>query len=122
MPIFEPVSESQASDEVKEAYAAIKDNYGGVVPELVSAVNGCDYCINAHRMGLQQHDLDDEAIAEILAVRDEGRRPCHHVGELVDQRADCAPSAVCSRSPDRALLPWQSVSLLTARRVQGGGR
>lgn len=106
MPIFEPVSESQANDEVKEAYAAIKDNYGGVVPELykqlannpgyltsltrhmgevmgpgkldeatkeviafvVSAINGCDYCINAHRMGLQQHDFDDEAIAEILAV------------------------------------------------------
>lgn len=65
-------------------------------------------------------------IGEVLAIRDDGRAPCHHVGELVDQRladverrladlrrtrgqlrevrsrlddlepTDCAPSAVCS--------------------------
>jgi AhpD family alkylhydroperoxidase len=106
VPIFEPVQESQATDEVKETYDKIKQKYGGIVPDLykqlanspsylasitqhmgevmgpgkideatkevvafvVSAVNGCDYCINAHKFGLQQAGFDDEAIAEVLAV------------------------------------------------------
>lgn len=35
---------------------------------VVSAINGCDYCINAHKLGLGQQGLDDEAVAEVLAV------------------------------------------------------
>lgn len=106
MPIFDPVQESQASDEVQETYETIKTRYGGVLPDLykqlansptylasltehmgqvmapgkvdeqtkeviafvVSAINGCDYCINAHKLGLAHAGFDDEAIAEVLAV------------------------------------------------------
>lgn len=35
---------------------------------MVSTIHGCDYCINAHKFGLQRQGLDDEAIAETLAV------------------------------------------------------
>ncbi len=39
-----------------------------VVAFVVSAVNGCDYCIHAHQHALGQLGFDDEAIAELLAV------------------------------------------------------
>jgi AhpD family alkylhydroperoxidase len=106
VPIFEPVQECAADDQVEEAYGRVKANYGGVLPELykhlanhptylasltehmgqvmgpgkldattkeiiafvVSTINGCDYCIHAHKFGLAQQGLDDEAIAEALAV------------------------------------------------------
>jgi len=106
MPIFSSIKPSEASEEVKETFDKVEQNYGGVVPELyrqlansptylssltehmgrvmapgavdaktkevvafvVSAVNGCDYCINAHKLGLGQFGFDDEAIAELLAV------------------------------------------------------
>lgn len=39
-----------------------------VVAFVISAANGCDYCIHAHKHALGQHGFDDEAIAELLAV------------------------------------------------------
>jgi len=35
---------------------------------VVAAMNGCDFCLHAHTMGLRRHGYDDEAIAEILGV------------------------------------------------------
>lgn len=39
-----------------------------VIAYVVSAVNGCDFCINAHAGGLRQHGVDDAGLAEILAT------------------------------------------------------
>jgi len=39
-----------------------------VIAFAVAAMNGCDFCIHAHSMGLRRHGYDDEAIAEILAT------------------------------------------------------
>ncbi len=39
-----------------------------VIAFAVAAVNGCDFCINAHATGLRRHGYDDEAIAEILGT------------------------------------------------------
>lgn len=39
-----------------------------VIAFVVAAMNGCDYCINAHAMGLKRHGYDNEAIAEILGT------------------------------------------------------
>lgn len=39
-----------------------------VIAFTVAAMNGCDFCINAHSMGLRMHGYDDEAIAEILGA------------------------------------------------------
>lgn len=39
-----------------------------VVAFVISAANGCDYCIHAHKHALGQYGFDDEAIAELLAV------------------------------------------------------
>lgn len=107
MPVLDPIEAANADERVAQVYEAVRQKYGGVVPDLykilandpdyleslvsqmgrvmepdkidartkeiialvVSAKNGCDYCINAHVMGLKsQHKMDDEAIAEILGV------------------------------------------------------
>lgn len=39
-----------------------------VIAFAVAAMNDCDFCINAHTMGLRRHGYDDEAIAEILGT------------------------------------------------------
>lgn len=39
-----------------------------VIAFAVAAMNGCDFCIHAHSMGLRRHGYDDEAIAEILGT------------------------------------------------------
>ena len=39
-----------------------------VIAFTVAAMNGCDFCIHAHTMGLRRHGYDDEAIAEILGA------------------------------------------------------
>jgi AhpD family alkylhydroperoxidase len=39
-----------------------------VIAFVVAAMNGCDYCLHAHAMGLRRHGYDDEAIAEILGA------------------------------------------------------
>jgi AhpD family alkylhydroperoxidase len=39
-----------------------------VIAFVVSAVNGCDFCTNAHAGGLRQHGVDDAGLAEILAT------------------------------------------------------
>ncbi len=39
-----------------------------VIAFTVAAMNQCDFCINAHTMGLKRHGFDDEAIAEVLGT------------------------------------------------------
>lgn len=39
-----------------------------VIAFAVAAVNDCDFCINAHQLGLKRFGYDDEAIAEILGT------------------------------------------------------
>jgi AhpD family alkylhydroperoxidase len=39
-----------------------------VIAFVVAAMNGCDFCLHAHAMGLRRHGYDDEAIAEILGA------------------------------------------------------
>jgi AhpD family alkylhydroperoxidase len=39
-----------------------------VIAFVVAAMNGCDFCLNAHSTGLRRHGYDDEAIAEILGT------------------------------------------------------
>jgi AhpD family alkylhydroperoxidase len=39
-----------------------------VIAFVVAAMNGCDFCLNAHSMGLRRHGYDDEAITEILGA------------------------------------------------------
>ncbi|MFQ5875929.1 MAG: carboxymuconolactone decarboxylase family protein [Dehalococcoidia bacterium] len=39
-----------------------------VIAFVVAAMNGCDFCVNAHTMGLKRHGYDEEAIAEILGT------------------------------------------------------
>lgn len=39
-----------------------------VIAFVVSALNGCDYCINAHTGALRRHGIDDAGLAEILAT------------------------------------------------------
>ena len=39
-----------------------------VIAFVVAAMNGCDYCLHAHAMGLQRYGYDDEAIAEVLGT------------------------------------------------------
>lgn len=39
-----------------------------VVAFVISAANGCDYCIHAHKQALGQFGFDDEAITELLGV------------------------------------------------------
>jgi AhpD family alkylhydroperoxidase len=39
-----------------------------VIAFVVAAMNGCDFCLNAHAMGLRRHGYDDEAIAEVLGT------------------------------------------------------
>jgi AhpD family alkylhydroperoxidase len=39
-----------------------------VIAFVVAAMNGCDFCLHAHTMGLRRHGYDDEAIAEILGA------------------------------------------------------
>ncbi len=39
-----------------------------VIAFVVAAMNGCDFCLHAHAIGLRRHGFDDEAIAEILGV------------------------------------------------------
>lgn len=50
------------------ALGAVDAKTKEVVAFVVSAVNGCDYCIHAHKLGLGQFGFDDEAIAELFAV------------------------------------------------------
>lgn len=39
-----------------------------VIAFVVAAMNGCDFCLHAHAMGLRRHGYDDEAVAEILGA------------------------------------------------------
>ncbi|MBI2935871.1 MAG: carboxymuconolactone decarboxylase family protein [Chloroflexi bacterium] len=39
-----------------------------VIAFVVAAMNGCDFCLHAHTLGLKRHGYDDEAIAEILGA------------------------------------------------------
>lgn len=39
-----------------------------VIAFVVAAMNQCDFCLNAHTMGLKRHGYDDGAIAEVLAT------------------------------------------------------
>lgn len=39
-----------------------------VIAFVVAAMNGCDFCLNAHALGLRQHGYDAEGIAEILGA------------------------------------------------------
>lgn len=39
-----------------------------VIAFTVAVINDCDFCINAHQLGLKRHGYDDEAIAEILGT------------------------------------------------------
>lgn len=39
-----------------------------IIAVAVSATNGCAYCVNSHTAALQKLGLNDEAIAEVLAV------------------------------------------------------
>lgn len=39
-----------------------------VIAFVVATMNGCDFCIHAHTLGLKRHGYDDEAIAEILGT------------------------------------------------------
>jgi AhpD family alkylhydroperoxidase len=39
-----------------------------VIAFVVAAMNGCDFCVDAHARGLRRHGYDDGAIAEILAA------------------------------------------------------
>jgi AhpD family alkylhydroperoxidase len=39
-----------------------------VIAFTVAAMNGCDFCVHAHALGLRRHGYDDEAIAEILGT------------------------------------------------------
>ncbi len=39
-----------------------------VIAFVVAAMNGCDFCLHAHAMGLRRHGYDDEAIAQILGT------------------------------------------------------
>lgn len=39
-----------------------------VIAFVVAAMNQCDFCLNAHAMGLKRYGYDDEAIAEVLAA------------------------------------------------------
>jgi len=41
-----------------------------VIALAVSAVNNCEYCLNAHAATLKKMGLDDEGIVEIMAVVD----------------------------------------------------
>ncbi|MBI3970556.1 MAG: carboxymuconolactone decarboxylase family protein [Chloroflexi bacterium] len=106
MPILKLVSEREAEPRVREAFARVKEHYGGYVPDLyrlfandpaylesvsrhiftvmeprnidaktkeiiafaISAVNGCDFCINAHNLALRRMGLGDAELAEILGV------------------------------------------------------
>jgi AhpD family alkylhydroperoxidase len=39
-----------------------------VIAFVVAAMNGCDFCLHAHAMGLRRYGFDDEAIAEVLGA------------------------------------------------------
>lgn len=39
-----------------------------VIAFVVAAMNQCDFCLNAHAMGLRRHGYDDQAIAEVLGT------------------------------------------------------
>ncbi len=39
-----------------------------VIAFVVAVMNQCDFCINAHTLGLRRHGYDDEGIAEILGA------------------------------------------------------
>jgi AhpD family alkylhydroperoxidase len=39
-----------------------------VIAFVVAAMNGCDFCLHAHTMGLKRHGYDDEGVAEILGA------------------------------------------------------
>jgi len=39
-----------------------------VIAFAVAVMNGCDFCTNAHAMGLRGHGYDDEGVAEILGA------------------------------------------------------
>jgi hypothetical protein len=71
VPIFEPVPESEASDDVRQAYHHVKKRYGGVVPELYQQLaNNPGYLssITEHMGDVMSPGAVDEAIAEVLAV------------------------------------------------------
>lgn len=106
MSVLKLVSEQEAEPRVREAFAHVKERYGGFLPDLyklfandpaylesvtrhiatvmeprkidaktkeviafaIAASNGCDYCINAHALGLRRMGLGDAELAEILSV------------------------------------------------------
>jgi AhpD family alkylhydroperoxidase len=39
-----------------------------VIAFVIAAMNGCDFCLHAHAMGLKRHGYDDEGVAEILGT------------------------------------------------------
>jgi AhpD family alkylhydroperoxidase len=39
-----------------------------IIALVVSATNGCNYCINSHTAAVQRLGLDNEALGEVLAV------------------------------------------------------
>ena len=39
-----------------------------VIAFAVAAINNCDFCLNAHQLGLKRLGYDDEAIAEVLGT------------------------------------------------------
>lgn len=39
-----------------------------VIAFVVAAMNGCDFCLHAHALGLRRHGYDDAGIAEILGT------------------------------------------------------
>jgi AhpD family alkylhydroperoxidase len=39
-----------------------------IVALVVSATNGCSYCVNSHTAALKKHGVDGETLGEILAI------------------------------------------------------